>query len=141
MDFLFTYKTYQDVRRNLFKYSMPFLVIAGFFTYLRILPPSHQQKVANALGYITNTPPWKDLLGAGVGIAFFIGLALVLTEIFQVHDQWYDKYVTQWRYSAASTNPSTMRRESAGFASSTVKLKVSSRPLLYEGFISPLTKQ
>jgi len=99
MDFRFTYNTYQDVRHNLFKYSVPFLVGAGFFTYFLILPPSHKQAVTGVLSYIANTEPWKSLLGAGVGLVVFVGLAFLLTEIFQVHDQWYDKYVTRWRHS------------------------------------------
>ena len=98
MDFRFTYETYQDVRDNLFKYSTPFLVVAGFFTYLRILPATHQQKVIALIEYVTNTEPWKGLLGASIGIVVFVSLAFVLTELFQVHDQWYDKYVIRWRY-------------------------------------------
>src|SRR5690242_13577296 len=38
MDLKFDYETYQDVRHNLFLYSTPVLIIAGFFTYFCVLP-------------------------------------------------------------------------------------------------------
>jgi hypothetical protein len=41
MELRFTYDTYQDVRHNLFRYSTPFLVMAGFFAFFCILPPEH----------------------------------------------------------------------------------------------------
>lgn len=48
-DLKFTYDTYQDVRRNLFLYAMPFLVVAGFFTFFCVLPPDHQSAVVKLL--------------------------------------------------------------------------------------------
>ena len=102
MNLRFTYDTYQDVRQNLFGYSAPFLVVAGFFTYLKILPPTHQNAMAGLLEYVSTAQPWKGLLGTGLGIGIFIGLAFLLVEVFQVHDQWYDKYVIRWRQRYAT---------------------------------------
>jgi hypothetical protein len=93
-DLQFTYDSYQDVRKNLFKYSIIPLLIAGFFAYLRILPQSHRDFVDNF--FLTlNSPTWIKPLS---GIAAFTLVAFVLTEIIKVHDQWYDKYITKWRY-------------------------------------------
>ena len=102
MSVRFTYDTYQDVRQNLFLYSSPLLVLAGFFAYLKILPPAHQKAIAGLLEYISTTQPWKGLLGAGLGIGMFVGLAFLLVEILQIHDQWYDKYVIRWRQRYAA---------------------------------------
>jgi hypothetical protein len=95
---LFTYDTYQDVRKNLFYYSIPFLIAAGFFCYWRILPPGHQQTIWSLFSYISNSEGWKALSGTGIGIVLFSLVAFLLTELFQVHDQLWDKYVKKWRY-------------------------------------------
>jgi hypothetical protein len=102
MDLRFTYDTYQDVRRNLFLYSVPFLIVAGFFTYFCILPLSHQQVIRQLIEYISNTQPWKGALGTTFGVVLFVGVAFILTELLQVHDQWYDKYVIKWRHQYAT---------------------------------------
>jgi hypothetical protein len=95
---LFTYDTYQDVRKNLFLYSIPFLIAAGFFCYWRILSPQHQNKIWSLFSYISKSEGWKAISGTGVGIVLFSLIAFVLTELFQVHDQFWDKYVKRWRY-------------------------------------------
>jgi hypothetical protein len=95
---LFTYDTYQDVRRNLFFYSIPFLIGAGFFCFWRILPAGHQNAIWSLLSYISNSEGWKIFSGTGVGIVLFILVAYALTELFQVHDQLWDKYLKKWRY-------------------------------------------
>jgi hypothetical protein len=96
-DLKFTYDTYQDVRHNLFLYSLPFLVVAGFFTFFCVLPSEHQSTVIRVLDLISNAQPWKGLAGAGLGLVVFVALAFLMTELFQVHDQWYDKHVIKWR--------------------------------------------
>jgi hypothetical protein len=102
MEFNFKYDTYQDVRRNLFLYSTPFLIAAGFFSYFCILPAPHQRFVVSVLETISNTQPWKGVLGTGVGLAVFTFAAFLLTEILQVHDQFYDKHIIKWRHQYAT---------------------------------------
>jgi hypothetical protein len=58
---LFTYDTYQDVRKNLFYYSIPFLIAAGFFCYWRILSPARQETIWSLFSYITNSEGWKAI--------------------------------------------------------------------------------
>ena len=101
MDLKFSYDTYQDVRRNIFLYSVPFFVIAGFFLYLFILPHNHQQAIIQIIEYVSSIQPWKNVIGIGLGLAIFVGIAFVFAELIQIHDQWYDKYVIRWRYSYA----------------------------------------
>jgi hypothetical protein len=98
---LFSYDTYQDVRKNLFFYSIPFLIGAGFFCYWQILPPDHQQAIWSLLSYISNSEGWKAVSGTGVGIVLFSIFAFLLTELFQVHDQLWDKYLKKWRHGYA----------------------------------------
>jgi hypothetical protein len=102
MAFRFTYDTYQDVRNNLFLYSLPFLIIAGFFSFACVLPPEHQKAITGALAYIQSVEPWKSVVSAGIGMVVFSILAFLLTEIFQVHDQWYDKFIVKWRFRYAT---------------------------------------
>lgn len=102
MDLKFDYDTYQGVRHNLFLYSTPVLLIAGFFTYFFVLPPALQQATVQALEYIANTEPLKGIVGTTAGFVVFVGIAFILTEIIQVHDQWYDKYVIRWRHRYAT---------------------------------------
>lgn len=101
MDFKFGYDTYQDVRHNLFLYSTPFLIGAGFFAFFCVLPMPSEQAVVRFLESVSNTQPWKGLLGTGIGAVAFGGVAFLLTEIIQIHDQWYDKYVIKWRHQYA----------------------------------------
>jgi hypothetical protein len=102
MDLKFGYDTYQDVRHNLFLYSTPFLIGAGFFTFFCVLPPPSEQAVVRFLESVSNTQPWKGLLGTGIGAAAFAVAAFLMTEIIQIHDQWYDKYVIKWRREYAT---------------------------------------
>jgi hypothetical protein len=97
MDF-FTYDTYQDVRKNLFFYSLPSLIVAGFFCYSRILPPAHQTAIWSIFSYVSKSEGWKMLSGSGFGILLFSVIAYLMTEVFQVHDQIWDKYLKKWRY-------------------------------------------
>jgi hypothetical protein len=93
----FTYSTYQDVRRNLFKYSVPFLIAAGFAAYGFILPAPHQSAILELLQKVATIEPWKSLVGIGTGTAGFAFLAFLMTELLKLHDRWYDKYVVRWR--------------------------------------------
>lgn len=97
----FKYDSYQDVRRNLFKYSIPVLIVAGFFWYLYILPPKHREIANILLKHLSEEQPWKGILGSVTGVTVFSCIAFILTEIFQIHDHWYDKYIIRWRYSYA----------------------------------------
>ena len=94
----FSYETYQDVRKNLFFYSLPSLIVAGFFCYWRILPLAHQAAIWSVFSYVSNSEGWKIVSGGGVGIVLFSAIAYLMTEVFQVHDQVWDKYVKKWRY-------------------------------------------
>jgi hypothetical protein len=80
LDIKFGYDTYQDVRRNLFFYSTPFLVAAGFFAFFFVLPPTHQRAASGFLETISNTQPWKGALGVALGTCAFGFVAFVLTE-------------------------------------------------------------
>jgi hypothetical protein len=102
MDLTFKYETYQDVRRNLFLYSIPTLVVVGFFAFFCVLPSAHRQSVIALFEAIATSPVWKGILGAGAGLTVFVILAFLVTEILQVHDQWYDKYVIRWRHQYAT---------------------------------------
>jgi hypothetical protein len=102
MEIKFTYDTYQDVRHNLFLYSIPVLVIAGFFAYFWILPLSVQNRVTHVVSSLASSPVWKEVLGGVSGIAFFAALAFLMTEILQVHDQYYDRFVIKWRFRYAT---------------------------------------
>ena len=94
----FTYTTYQDVRRNLFKYSAPFLIAAGFAAYGFILPEPHRAAVFQLLQKVTVLEPWKSLVGVGAGTAVFAFIAFLMTEVLKLHDRWYDRWVVQWRH-------------------------------------------
>lgn len=97
MEIRFTYKTYQDVRRNLFFYSIPVLVLAGFLDFFFILPAGNREAISSLAKSLTDSPVWKGVLNTGCGLIIFILVAFLLTEILQVHDRWYDKYVVRWR--------------------------------------------
>ncbi|MGA2148321.1 MAG: hypothetical protein ABSH49_25520 [Bryobacteraceae bacterium] len=51
---------------------------------------------------LSSAQPWKGMLGAGVGVVAFAGVAYLLTEIVQIHDQWYDKHIIKWRHPYAT---------------------------------------
>ena len=102
MDIKFGYDTYQDVRHNLFLYSTPVLIVAGFFAYFRILPQSAQDRVTQAIGGLASTPIWKSVLNGLSGLIFFAILAFLMTEVLQIHDQYYDKFVIKWRFRYAT---------------------------------------
>jgi len=102
MDLRFTYDTYQDVRHNLFLYSIPSLLIAGFFAFFCVLPPAHERAVVAVLEAISNSQPWKGILGTSFGVVVFVAAAFLMTELFQIHDQCYDKYIIKWRHRYAT---------------------------------------
>ncbi len=95
---VFTYDTYQDVRKNLTYYSWVSLILAGFAAYEWILPPSHQESVNRAVKALTDSPLLGGLLKGGAAVAIFYGLAFLLIEILKVHDHIYDKYLIRWRF-------------------------------------------
>lgn len=102
MDIKFGYDTYQDVRHNLFRYSIPVLIGAGFFAYFRILPQSAQNQVSEVISWFVSSPIGKGVLGGISGIFVFVLLAFLMTEILKVHDQYYDKFVIKWRFRYAT---------------------------------------
>jgi hypothetical protein len=89
----FTYDTYQDVRRNLFLYSIIPLNIAGFIVYTWILPPSHQKAVSASIDVVSNGLWMKGISG----LLVFSLFAFLIVEIFKFHDRVYDRYVIKWR--------------------------------------------
>jgi hypothetical protein len=95
---VFGYENYQDVRKNLFFYSVPVLIVAGFFGYWMILPVAHQKVVSALFALLSGSEILKGILGSGVGVVLFSAIAFLLTEVFQVHDQLYDKYIVKWRH-------------------------------------------
>jgi len=54
------------------------------------------------LEYVSNKEPLKGIVGTAAGVVVFGGIAFLLTEIIQVHDQWYDKYIVRWRHRYAT---------------------------------------
>jgi hypothetical protein len=101
MDIKFNYETYQDVRRNLFFYSIPVLVVAGICAFLFVLPPTLQQTISDQLESLTNSTIGKGILKFGSGVVVFALIAFLMTEILQVHDRWYDRHFVKWRYEYA----------------------------------------
>ncbi|MFH2107609.1 MAG: hypothetical protein ABII93_02970 [Chrysiogenia bacterium] len=94
---MFSYDTYQDVRKNLNKYSIPILIISGFYCYFFIIPIQHKIFISSKLGELIKDPVWTGLLGTTFGLIIFTIFSVLLTEVFQVHDKFYDKYFIKWR--------------------------------------------
>ena len=89
MQFRFAYNSYQDVRHNPSLYAIPFLIGAGSFAYLRVLPSAHR----GMLSEILDSAVWE-----GLSVVFVSAcVSLFLTEILQAHDHWYDKRFVRWR--------------------------------------------
>src|SRR5258707_1269152 len=95
----FSYSTYQDVRRNLFLYSAPILIAAGFAAYRFVLPEAHQAVVFALLRRIATVEPWKSIVPIGAGVSVFGFIAFLMTEVLKVNDQWYDRWMVRWRES------------------------------------------
>jgi hypothetical protein len=98
MDIKFGYETYQDVRKNLFYYSIPILNIAGFYLFFSIIPPKHQTFITSLIDYLSTFTILKPI----IGVALFSGASMLLTETFQVHDRWYDRFIIKWRFRYAT---------------------------------------
>ena len=98
MRFRFTYDNYQDVRHNLFLYSIPVLMAAGFFAYKCILPSTTRAK----LDQFFECLPASFWLEGISGTVLFSCISFVLTEILQIHDRWYDRYIIKWRFRYAT---------------------------------------
>jgi hypothetical protein len=98
MDWLFSYDTYQDVRKNLFRYSIVSLNAAGFLVFNWIFPSSLQKWILSIVQMLTAMP----LLHYFSGIVVLTLIAYVLTEIIQIHDRWYDRFIIRWRFRYAT---------------------------------------
>lgn len=98
MEWAFKYETYQDVRRNLFWYSIIPLNISGFLVFYGIIPSAHQQIILSVIQSVTSQTIFHYI----TGLVAFTGLAYLLTEIIKIHDRWYDKYIIKWRFRYAT---------------------------------------
>jgi len=94
----FTYETYQDVRHNLFKYCLPLLIAAGFLSYFFVVPPTFR----NTVDALFSSLPGQDWLKGASGVVVFGLVAFLMTEVLQVHHNWYDLYIVRWRYRYAT---------------------------------------
>ena len=93
----FKYDTYQDVRKNLFTYSIPFFIVAGFMTFNYVFPQSLQKTILFFVENNIKQQNWQYIIKGGIGSVIFIIIAFLFTEIFQLHDQFYDKFIIKWR--------------------------------------------
>ncbi len=98
MDWSFKYDTYQDVRKNLFLYSIVPLNIVGFFVFNCILPDAVQEWIVSLGQHLSSLPLFHYVSGI-ITLSF---LAFLLTEIIQIHDRWYDRFVIHWRFRYAT---------------------------------------
>jgi hypothetical protein len=99
MDPRFSYETYQDVRDNVFKYSVVLLNVAGWAILTWIVPPAAQAGLGSLIGQLL-PEPWKALVNTVGVLGVFTLLAFALVEIFKVHDRVYDKSSYQNTLSA-----------------------------------------
>src|SRR6266446_1422439 len=93
----FKYKTYQDVRGNIFWASLVLFNLAGFLALELILPPAHRAAVLSFFEWLAKGPIIAQALEKGSALLVFSILAYALVEVFRVHDAWYDRYVVRWR--------------------------------------------
>lgn len=98
MDPRFSYETYQDVRNNVFKYSVVLLNVAGWAVLAWVVPPAVQSWLASLVGQLL-PEPWKALVNTVGVLGVFALVAFALVELFKVHDRFYDKYIIRWRAS------------------------------------------
>jgi hypothetical protein len=95
---LFEYRTYQDVRSNLLKYTIGLLNLAGFLSLFVIVSPAHRDTLTSLAKKVSETPFWSDTLKNGIAVVVFSALAYLLIEVLQVHDKVYDRYFVRWRF-------------------------------------------
>lgn len=98
MEWGFKYDTYQDVRLNLFLYSIIPLNVFGFLVFYGILPTDIQNWFLSLIQWLTSL----QILHYLSGLVALTGLAFLLTEIIQIHDQFYDRYIIKWRFRYAT---------------------------------------
>jgi hypothetical protein len=98
VEWCFKYDSYQDVRQNLFRYSIVPLNVSGFLFFHGILPNNFQDWLLSLIKWVTSSQIFHYLSGFAV-LTF---LAFFLTEIIQVHDRWYDRYIIKWRFRYAT---------------------------------------
>jgi hypothetical protein len=94
MKLRFEYDDYQDVRHNLFLYSSPVLIAAGFLLFFFVLPQAHQDAITRWQETVSTHPLWKG----GSGLAVLVFLTYLLVEVVKIHDRFYDKHLVRWRY-------------------------------------------
>lgn len=100
MDLRFKYDTYQDVRHNLFLYSIPTLILSGFFAYFFILPEQDQDSISEIIQSISKHPTIHAIAGTLSGTILFVLVAFVVVELFKVHE-FYDQHIIKWRFRYA----------------------------------------
>ncbi len=94
---LFEYKTYPDVRTNLFKYSLGLFNVLGLVVYSSIISPTHRAWLSERAAAVTSNPLAGAFGQLGLGVAVFTGLAYVLVEVLKIYDDFYDRYMIKWR--------------------------------------------
>lgn len=94
MSFVIRPRQYQDVKASLRWYTSFVVVGTGLLFYILVLPPLHKDALKTLFGSITAVP-WVGPLFA-VLIAEALGVLLIF--IFEVHDKFYDRVITRWRF-------------------------------------------
>lgn len=87
--------TYQDVKTNLAKWSVPIWGLFVILIWRVVLHDSHRTWLLEQFPYWEE---WARNLGA-ITVAFILGggLAQLLVHIVEIHDHIYDKYIVKWR--------------------------------------------
>lgn len=94
----FKYESYQDVRSNLSGYTALLLLIIGAAWFYLILPEAHRTAVLNFFDKINLESGYLSLIKGVSYISIVLLLAYILIEILKIHDHFYDRHITKWRY-------------------------------------------
>lgn len=86
---------YDDVKTRLRTWTASILFFAGLLFYFLILPDKHMKAINTILGRIDSS----KIVGVGITIVLIEFLGLVLILILEVHDRFYDRYLTRWRHN------------------------------------------
>jgi hypothetical protein len=92
----FTFKTYQDVKNNLFYWTVMLLFASSIAIYLILLNQSQQKQLRDFVVEIGNNGLIATIV-SGLILAAYVILATVLVWGIQIHDLVYDRYIIKWR--------------------------------------------